>query len=381
MKFLFFVVAILMLINLEAQNMTLKGKVYDASNNEPLSFASIYFNSTTNGTISDENGEFSIPFNPNFTELIVSFLGYDPISHQVEIDQANRIHSFYLSPSEQILETVKIKSKRDKAWYHNLNLFKSQFIGTSKNAEKTKILNEESIYFSYDKKTKILKAFSREPLKIDNDALGYNIKYDLVEFTYDVKNGTCLFLGYPQYENKDEEPKKKWLKARKKAYLGSFLHFSQAMVAGISESEGFEVRNLVRKENRKERLNDEVNFNTATIRISPEINSNQNADMLEGKTFDPFQKLNREEEIYTLELSNLWQITYTKEKPDKNYHPNALKRRSRSSGKIQTSVLHLMDEKAEFNSAGIIIDPLDVLVEGYWSHEKLADMVPLDYNL
>ena len=45
--------------------------------NEPIPFANIIFVNSTEGTVSDENGKFYIESNSNYTEIEVSFLGFE----------------------------------------------------------------------------------------------------------------------------------------------------------------------------------------------------------------------------------------------------------------------------------------------------------------
>ena len=64
-------------ISLHAQDMNITGKVTDASSNEPLIGASIVIVGTTKGTITDDNGNYSLAVPPN-AELKYSYIGYEP---------------------------------------------------------------------------------------------------------------------------------------------------------------------------------------------------------------------------------------------------------------------------------------------------------------
>ena len=46
----------------------------------------------------------------------------------------------------------------------------------------------------------------------------------------------------------------------------------------------------------------------------------------------------------------------------------------------QISLLGLNIPSIVLNSAGQLFDPLAVTVYGYWSYERAADMLPLDYT-
>jgi len=59
-----------------------KGKVFDDSTGEPLPGASVIIMSTTTGTVSDSNGEFSLELDKAKVQLVISYVGYK--THSVE---------------------------------------------------------------------------------------------------------------------------------------------------------------------------------------------------------------------------------------------------------------------------------------------------------
>ena len=60
-----------------AQNGQIKGKITDASNNEPIPFANVLVVGTQTGAVSDLDGKFIITgLNPGYVNLKVSFVGY-----------------------------------------------------------------------------------------------------------------------------------------------------------------------------------------------------------------------------------------------------------------------------------------------------------------
>lgn len=58
-----------------AQNITVSGMISDASNGEPIPFASLQVKGTTQGTSADANGHYTISLPKNGT-LIISSIGY-----------------------------------------------------------------------------------------------------------------------------------------------------------------------------------------------------------------------------------------------------------------------------------------------------------------
>lgn len=90
---LFYTVSILFLINSFAfgQNGVVKGRVVDATNNEPLPFVNVVVMGTTIGATTDLDGNFQIfGLQPGFVKLSASFVGYsNAISSDIEISNAN----------------------------------------------------------------------------------------------------------------------------------------------------------------------------------------------------------------------------------------------------------------------------------------------------
>ncbi len=73
-----------------SQKATLKGRVSDALNNEPLPFVNVVVSGTTTGTVTDLDGNFLLTgLEPGFVRIEASFVGYKrAISSEVEVSAA-----------------------------------------------------------------------------------------------------------------------------------------------------------------------------------------------------------------------------------------------------------------------------------------------------
>lgn len=93
-----------------AQNASLRGKVVDATNNEPLPFVNILVSGTTTGTVSDIDGNFLLNgLEPGFIRLEASFVGYKKtISSEIEVRVAN-INSIEIQMEKAQTEIEEIK--------------------------------------------------------------------------------------------------------------------------------------------------------------------------------------------------------------------------------------------------------------------------------
>ncbi|WP_196885190.1 carboxypeptidase-like regulatory domain-containing protein [Aureivirga sp. CE67] len=217
------------------QNIT--GFVYDAKTKNPIESATAYFDGTTMGDATDENGYFEIP-NAFSVEsvMIISILGYE--TQYIPFENIQKEMKIYLNESSFDLEEVSLDadnmSREEKMKY-----FKKEFLGKNFESSSLQILNEKKIILRYFSEDNTISASCPEALVIKNDILGYNISYNLISFDIQLENGykgkkyikSVLFTGTSYFSN-IENLKKKHLKKRKKAYLGSRLHFLRSLVRG-----------------------------------------------------------------------------------------------------------------------------------------------------
>lgn len=67
-----------------AQDVVIKGKITDEGSGEPLPGATVQVEHTTMGTVTDVNGEFALRLSSGEKQLIIKYLGYEPITIAVE---------------------------------------------------------------------------------------------------------------------------------------------------------------------------------------------------------------------------------------------------------------------------------------------------------
>ena len=228
---------------------TLFGKVVDAQTKEPLEMVSVYFDNTTIGTVTDEKGEFSI----NYTDavqstLVVSILGYEK-TYISDYRSKNNI-TVPLKESVNELDEVYLEYDDGLTRRQKLELFRDNFLGTSKFGKSCKILNEDAIFLKYDRDDKTLTASSSKSLTIINNSLGYTITYDIVDFDiafryanpekneFAIKSVT--YYGTMFFEELDVKRRKRRInKNREIAYEFSILHFMRALYNKSFKAKGF----------------------------------------------------------------------------------------------------------------------------------------------
>jgi hypothetical protein len=232
------IVLLFVLLPFLCVSQTFSGRVIDKATKRPLETAAVYFDNTTIGTTTNENGEFSITYSDAVQSiLVISYLGYEKVlitdyrnenNITVELIEAtNTLDAVYLDYDDGLTRKQK------------LSLFKREFLGTSKFAKSCKILNEEDLILRYDKRKKVLYASSTAPIELKNKALRYEVAFDIMEFeigfryvkvkskTFTVNSVT--YFGTSFYKNLDGFNTKKTIKNRETVYKGSVQHFMRSL--------------------------------------------------------------------------------------------------------------------------------------------------------
>lgn len=228
-----------------AFNQVIKGNVLDKKTNSAVMFATVYFNGTFVGTITDEEGRFELDISKyNSMPLTISAVGY--YSFTMPEYSTDEPLTIYLTPKVFELNEVVIHDKSlVKQRRANLKVFKDEFLGTTANSSKCEIVNEEDITFNYNSDKDSLIAYALKPLIIDNRALGYKITYYLDKFEYCKKDRSFLYKGniiYKEDLTSNEKLKETFERKREKAYLGSRMHFFRALWANDLAANGFIIK-------------------------------------------------------------------------------------------------------------------------------------------
>lgn len=253
MKFLVFIYALCFSITCKAQE--LKGIVLNVNNNEPIVGASVYFDNTSIGTITDFDGEFYIDLKQMVNSpLVVSYVGFK--TQIVYLKEYKTIKTFKLKEDINTLDEVVLDSKDEWSRSFKLKQFRREFLGESKFAKQCKILNEDALILNFERETKQLIASANSPIIIKNEALDYIIKYDIKDFAinYNINLesnldlekafktvASVVYFGTTFFENINSKKHKRGLRNRKQAYTGSTLHFMRTIANKSFKKEKFKV--------------------------------------------------------------------------------------------------------------------------------------------
>lgn len=224
----------LLIFSISVRSQILEGVVLDKNTQQSLPGATVYLDGTTISTITDEQGNFYLNTKNNNNTLVVSFMGYT--THRIENPSQYLNKKFKVLLTEQSISLDEVViGKSPFTRKQMMQVFKKQFLGQSKSANSCKIENEDDIILHYDVKTNTLSATARNPLRIKNNHLAYEVNFDLVEFivNYRTKSLDDFYLRQSYFSGttfyRDISKNRKADKKRKEKFYGSAYHLMHTL--------------------------------------------------------------------------------------------------------------------------------------------------------
>jgi hypothetical protein len=99
--------------SVSAQTGLIQGRVYDEINNEPLPFANVVIEGTTNGTTTDLDGNYTLSAAPGLYNITASFVGYiNRTEYEVQVTPSRpAVINFALNEGAQTLGEVSVTAQ------------------------------------------------------------------------------------------------------------------------------------------------------------------------------------------------------------------------------------------------------------------------------
>lgn len=214
-----------------AVSQVVQGYVFDAKTKEPIIGASVYFDGSSLGVITDLEGRFNLEVRvKTYATLIISHIGYE--SEHVQDPFKDSFLRIGLQEKVQEIPEVVLTSDPFSR-KQKLKLFKLEFLGDTKASKSCTILNEDSVKLFFNSYDNTLTAYSNEPLIVENEYLGYHVKFEINEFKVFFRRKSLerldnilytIYAGYTQFTDLGGHDNK-IQKRRHEAYLGSAMHF------------------------------------------------------------------------------------------------------------------------------------------------------------
>jgi hypothetical protein len=340
----------------------IQGKLVDDSTGQPITAAAVYLNHTTFETSSNINGEFILEAGGIYSgELIVSAPGYECLAYKLDISNTgNKLFKFKLIKKTPVKKGIEQPGMIREEW---LAAFKHALLGITEEADNCIIENISSVYFVQGEDQNTVYAYADTPLMIMNKLLGYEIAYDLIEFSDDKINGS-YFLGYSSYREMGD--KKRWTKRRQQNYYGSTMHFYRSLTSKNLYGQGF---SLFQIKPPKDFIPPKQNFKVAL------------AGPASIAAVEPVQILFIDDSTneYYLEFSSSIIVQYNKTPRSVAY----LSTKGFVQGlndKGYTAYIDLVNGKLGIDMNGAVDEPLLISYSGFWIYEKLANQLPYNYQ-
>lgn len=326
---------------------TISGTVKN-SKGELLQAATVFIAGSEKAVATDAEGNFKFTnLVPGTYQLVVNMMGYTPARQNVILKDAPETLVLTLGSKAIMLDEVNVGDKSQRKKY--IKMFIQSFMGESSNAKHCQILNPELLEFSTIKG--VLKATTPDFLIIENNALGYRIKYLLKTFSYEAARNITLYDGDYIFEQMSGTPEQqqKWEEKRQEAYEGSLMHYLRSLYAGTTRQQGFLLYKILNA-------------------IFPMY--------IESIPIDPEQTIDRSESnLVTFKYKYRFYILYDKKKaakPDPSH-----------VGQDRVSDLDnhgsIFSTDARVDSRGSFTNYEKLLIQGFWGRKRVADQLPWEY--
>jgi hypothetical protein len=330
------------------------GKVIDAETKQPMVGASAYCQSTTQGTITNNEGLFFMRLPNGGYDMVVTYTGYEKKIMRISASQpaTDTLQIELAKENKSLSEVAVVASTEDPDGLNKYGKFFNQnFIGNSGNSSQCAIENPQALHFYFSKKRNRLKIMAKEDVIVVNYALGYKIRYQLDSFSYDYNTNISSYSGSPLFQEMDstEEVKAQWKKNRARTYLGSRMHFMRSFYDSSLKQAGFIL----------EKLNDDPESAKGTFITNP---YNEQDYLVDSGDVE-------------VSWSGRYRISYDKVYPDKQFLEEY---KLPPTTRFQITVLDVSNGFV-IEKNGYFYEQNDVINSGYWAWKKLSELLPYDY--
>jgi hypothetical protein len=126
LSFLLFCVISLFAVSRSIAQNTIKGRVTDASNGDPIPFASVGLKGVNAGTTTNFQGEYTLTTKLPADSIYVSFVGYKKRTKKIDRKLTNQEIDFQLDPTNRALQEVVVYSGENPAFRILRNVLKNK---------------------------------------------------------------------------------------------------------------------------------------------------------------------------------------------------------------------------------------------------------------
>ena len=380
----------------------ISGKIVNQADQSSVANASVFLSNATIGAKTANDGTFILnKVKSGKYELIVSIIGFETYRRQITVDNISiALPNLGIAPKTISLMEVKIKPQNDANRQKYLQQFRDAFIGTSQLARQCKIINPQMLDLEYNDETNTLTASSVDFLIIENQALGYRLKYLLGNFYKQSNYFNMLkthYEGSVFFEEMQGTPseQKKWEKQRQRVYQNSPIHFLRSVIANRVHEEGFRVFQYAYEPNPLRPPDDIIaakidhftKLKASNKRYADSISYWIKKSKLD-KTFQTLRnfpldqtdilKATDQPKMYALncELDGL-HVTYNE---DGHFSKNGSLNHINDPINTETTLITFNTPNALVDNNGGLAAPNSLSFSGAWGHYRVAELLPVDYE-
>jgi len=394
-KTLFFFLFLLPGLSLAQGRLT--GVVQDSATHQPLAFASVFLANTTLGATTTEQGTFEFPKVPagNY-DVVGSYVGYRLGKQSITVGKAaapQQVTILLGSSGPQLGEVVVEANPHREEDFKKFSTF---FLGESTFSRQCKITNPKDVVVYTNDSTKELTAAAKNFVQVENQALGYRLKYFGMFFTYNPETEFVAFSGQPVFEEmtpRDAAQQQQWETNRAVAYVGSFTHFLRSVYGNNLKANNFLTQQIRITPNPRFARLEKLQQRPASSLSAAERDSLGRLGSMQpvfatlypaARAIDSVRRVAPDGRTF-LRFTGELQVTHFGEAPDANYTaPMATlgpePRKQPYPAKRQVSRIRLQVPEAEIRANGTLRNPADVSTGEYWGFEKVGEFLPLDYQ-
>jgi hypothetical protein len=375
----------------------LTGVVQDSATHQPLAFASVFLANTTLGATTTEQGTFEFPKVPagNY-DVVGSYVGYRLGKQSITVGKAAAPQqvTILLGSSGPQLGEVVVEANPHRE--EDFKKFTNYFLGESTFSRQCKITNPKDVVVYTNDSTKELTAAAKNFVEVENQALGYRLKYFGMFFTYNPETEFVAFSGQPVFEEmtpRDAAQQKQWETNRAVAYIGSFTHFLRSVYDNTLKANNFLTQQIRITPNPRFVRLEKLQQRPAGSLSAAERDSLGRLGSVQpvfatlypaARAIDSVRRVTPDGRVF-LRFTGELQVTHFGEAPDANYTaPMATlgpePRKQPYPAKRQVSRIRLQVPEAEIRPNGTLRNPADVSTGEYWGFEKVGEFLPLDYQ-
>jgi hypothetical protein len=231
-----------------AQNIV-SGRIINKTDKKPIANVVVFINSSAIESTTDSAGYYKLNLPVGKYQLLVTIVGFESYKTPLTVRGKTTLNDIELEPKIDQIKEVTIKARPN--YSPCLPGFELEFFGNSVFARQCKILNPLVLQFFDITPTGGFSARSSDFILIENDALGYRIKFLLHYFIKDAQKQSCYFNGESFFEEMKGTPKqeREWHKNRLECYQGSSMQLLRAVISDSLAQNGFRVKRASRKSN------------------------------------------------------------------------------------------------------------------------------------